>query len=210
MLLNTLFENPLLFLFIACALVICISIHEFAHAYVADKLGDSTPRLLGRVTLDPRAHLDPVGTLLLIVAGFGWGKPVPFNPYNLKHPKRDSALIALAGPASNFALAIVLALMLKGLVLYVPSQLLISFLHPFFFLTILYNLVLGVFNLIPIHPLDGFRIVNGLLPDDLSFQWLQMAPYGIYILLLLIITNTTDKLINPVISFAANLLGLSF
>ncbi len=210
MLLNTLFQNPLLFLFIAGSLVICISIHEFAHAYVADKLGDSTPRLLGRVTLNPRAHLDPIGTLLLIVAGFGWGKPVPFNPYNLKHPKRDSALIALAGPVSNFILAVILSLMLKGLVFYAPSQLLMSFLQPFLFLTILYNLVLGIFNLIPIHPLDGFRIVNGLLPDDLSYQWLQMAPYGIYILLLLIITNTTDKLINPVIGFAANLLGLSF
>lgn len=210
MLLNTLFQNPLLFLFIAVALVICISIHEFAHAYVADKLGDSTPRMLGRVTLNPKAHLDPIGTLLLIVAGFGWGKPVPFNPYNLKHPKRDSALIALAGPASNFLLAIMLSLMLRGLEFYAPAQLFMSLVQPFLFLTILYNLVLGIFNLIPIHPLDGFRIVNGLLPDDLSYQWLQMAPYGIYILLLLIITNTTDKLINPVIGFAANLLGISF
>lgn len=206
MLINTLFSNPVAFLFIMGALIICISIHEFAHAYVAHKLGDDTAYLLGRVTLDPRAHLDPIGTLLLIVAGFGWGKPVPFNPYNLAHPKRDSALIAIAGPASNFILAILLAVLFRIIHSYGIGGSIGSFFQVFFYLTIMYNLVLGVFNLIPIHPLDGFKIVNGLLNHELSLQWLQMAPYGMYILLLLIITGTTDRIIGPIIDFLARIL----
>jgi len=107
MLLELLFSNPLIFILVAAALILSISVHEFAHAYVADKLGDPTPRYLGRVTLNPKAHLDPIGTLLLVVAGFGWGKPVPFNPNNLSNPKRDAALISFAGPLSNFFMAII-------------------------------------------------------------------------------------------------------
>ena len=113
--LNLLFQEPAFFAVILVALVISLSVHEFAHAWVSDRLGDPTARQLGRVTLNPKAHIDPLGMLLLVVAGFGWGRPVPFNPLNLKYPKRDSALIALAGPASNFMLAIITAAVLKFL-----------------------------------------------------------------------------------------------
>lgn len=226
MLLRTLFEEPLLFVLVALALIICLSIHEFAHAYVASRLGDDTARLLGRVTLNPLAHLDTFGTLFLLFAGFGWGKPVPFNPYNLKNPKRDSALIALAGPVSNFILAIIFTILLR-LVIFVISNSsyssilygqvasdislfssFLSLLITFFVTVIGYNLVLGIFNLIPIHPLDGFKIVNGLLPHNLSEQWIQMAPYGIYFLMLLVFTGGTDLIVRPLLSFSLAILGL--
>ena len=102
---STLFSNPFLFLLEIIALVSALTFHEFAHAWMADKLGDPTPRLQDRLTLNPAKHLDPLGTLLLLVAGFGWGKPVEFDPFNLRHPRRDTALIALAGPVSNILMA---------------------------------------------------------------------------------------------------------
>jgi Zn-dependent protease len=183
------------------ALIISISIHEFAHAFMADKLGDNTPRLLGRVTLDPRAHLDPLGTILLLTAGFGWGRPVPFNPINMDNPKRDSALVALAGPFSNF----ILATILSGLLYFTGHN---SFLGSFLYLTIFYNVVLGVFNLLPIHPLDGFKVVAGVLPPGLYMQWMQIRPYGIYILIFMILLNVTDVVVMPIINFITTLLGL--
>jgi Zn-dependent protease len=194
--------NLLLFLLVAAALVICISIHEFFHAFIANKLGDPTAKSMGRVTLDPRAHLDPTGTLLLLVFGFGWGKPVPFDPRYLKHPKVDSALIALAGPLSNIVLAAALAGLFHGLGVDI-----FSLVGVFLALLIRYNLILAIFNLIPVHPLDGFKVVNGILPQNLSYQWLQMAPYGIWILLLLIFTGITDSVIIPLLEFSLKLLG---
>jgi Zn-dependent protease len=207
-------QNPLLFVLVAAALILSLTFHEFAHAYVANKLGDGTARMLGRLTLNPLAHLDPLGTLMLLFAGFGWGKPVPFDPYQLKNPKRDAALISLAGPMSNFILALCFALALHlidvflspatGTSLQIPALVL----SKFFYLVILYNLVLGFFNLIPINPLDGFKIVNGMLPPRLSVQWIQLAPYGIFFLMFLIITGMTSQILNPLISISLRLLGL--
>lgn len=186
---------------VCVALVLCLSIHEFAHAFAAHKLGDDTAKALGRLTLNPLAHLDPLGTLLLLVAGFGWGKPVPYNPMNLKNPARDGSLIAFAGPLSNFILALFFTLLLHILNLG-------SVLNAFFYIVIVYNLVLGFFNLIPIYPLDGFNIVSGLLPFNLRYQWLQLASYGSLILLVLVITRSTGAIIDPLINFTLNLLGL--
>jgi Zn-dependent protease len=97
-----LFQNPQFFVLVAVALIASISIHEFSHAFASNVLGDSTAKNMGRLTINPKAHLDPMGTVFLLLVGFGWGRPVPFNPMNLKNPKRDSALISLAGPLSNF------------------------------------------------------------------------------------------------------------
>src|SRR3990167_11261471 len=108
-----LFSNPIEFIIVAVLLVIAISIHEFSHAYAADHLGDPTPKLAGRLTLDPRAHLDPIGTLLIFIVGFGWGKPVPFDPFNLRDPKRDSAIISFAGPLSNLLMAILASIIIR-------------------------------------------------------------------------------------------------
>ena len=206
MLVKLLFQNPIVFILLSISLIISISIHEFAHAFIASKLGDPTAKLLGRVTLNPLAHLDPLGTFLLLFAGFGWGKPVPFNPIYLKNPKRDVAIISFAGPASNFLLAI-----LVSIVIHLTPQTdlgLFTLIHYLLYMIAFYNLVLGFFNLIPIHPLDGFKVVNGFLPHELSIQWMQMAPYGIWILLVLIMTDTTSKIVTPLITLTMGVLGL--
>ena len=194
-------EQPIVFFLVAAALIVSISIHEYAHAKVADLLGDDTARLLGRVTLDPRSHLDPVGSILLLLAGFGWGKPVPFNPINLKNPKRDTAIIAFAGPLSNFILAGILAILIR----FVGVG---SIIGSFLYFTVFYNIVLGTFNLIPVHPLDGFKIVAGLLPPSLHIQWMQMSQYGIFILLILLVTDAINVVITPIINIFLNLYGL--
>lgn len=197
---NLLFESPLTFILVALALILSLSIHEFAHAFIAYKLGDPTAKYLGRVTLDPRAHLDPIGTLLMLFAGFGWGKPVPFNPINLQNPKRDGALISIAGPVSNILLAIALAAVLH----LIKMPLLLS---GFLYLTMMFNLMLGFFNLIPVHPLDGFKVVYGLLPYNLAVQWLQMESAGLVILLIMVMTSSVGKILNPLVQFSLKLLG---
>lgn len=201
----TLFSNPLMFLVWAVSLVIVITIHEFAHAKAADTLGDPTPRSQGRLTLNPLSHLDPLGTLMILFIGFGWGRPVAFDPYNLRHPKRDIATIALAGPASNLILATILALALNFLTL----PLLLSSL---FVILIQLNVMLAIFNLVPIFPLDGEKILKGLLPNDLAIEYDNlMRQYGTIILVLMLLPiaggrSPISALISPVISFLTNLL----
>lgn len=182
------------------ALLIALTVHEAAHAFVANYLGDPTARLMGRLTLNPLAHLDPMGTLVFILtalAGFpiGWGKPVIFDPYNLQNPRRDAALISLAGPASNLILASIVSLLFR----FSPNQL--------FEAIILLNISLAIFNLIPIHPLDGGKILVALLPQKESRQYdLFLNRYGIFILLLLILPLTGGQsiigmIISPIINF---------
>ena len=192
------------FVILAISLVIAITIHEFAHAWSADRLGDPTPRLQGRLTLNPLAHLDPLGTLALLIIRFGWGKPVQFDPYNLANPKRDSALISLAGPMSNLILAVLLSLALNYLAL--PYLLI-----PLFYSLISMNIVLAVFNLVPIYPLDGEKILSGLLPTQLAHEYQTiMRQYGTMILIFMLLpiggTSPIRALISPVISFVTSLL----
>lgn len=200
-----LLSNPILFLIWAIGLVMAISIHEFAHAKAADTLGDPTPRSQGRLTLNPLSHLDPLGTLALLFLGFGWGKTVMFDPYNLRNPLKDSALIALAGPVSNILLAIVLSLILK----FVPG---IDLLTSVFPIIIFMNIMLAIFNLVPIFPLDGEKILGGLLPKELYYEYSSiMRQYGTIILILMLLpiaggTSPISALISPVISFITNLL----
>lgn len=170
--------------FFIIALVAAVTIHEFSHAWMATILGDPTARLQGRVTLNPFKHLDPIGTILLFVAGIGWGKPVPFDIRYLKYPRRDSALIAIAGPTSNLIIAILCAPALRYLLEYgTPGSWPIQFLTAMVSL----NLVLMLFNLLPLPPLDGSKIVFSLFPVKtypLLFQY-RNAGYGILIILLL-------------------------
>ncbi len=201
---NILFSNPLLFLVYIAALLAAIAVHEFSHALVADYLGDPTPRLQGRLKLNPLVHIDKFGLIFLLFFGFGWGKPVQFDPYNLKSPRRDAALISIAGPISNFIIAIGLSLVLRLFILLDQSFLytISSFvLIPFISL----NVVLGVFNLLPIHPLDGFKIVGGILPEEKAKEWYQLERYGMIFLLMLIFplgrSSMLDLIIRPVISF---------
>ena len=188
--LDILFQNPLAFVVIFGGIIIAIGIHEAAHCYMADYLGDPTPRSLGRLTLNPLAHLDPVGTLVILVTGaFGWGKPSPFDPYNLKNPRRDTALIALAGPISNLLLALGLSLVLR------LSTWPLALSTVFYFLISL-NVNLAIFNLIPIAPLDGSRI----------FLKNQSSNYSLLLLLLLIFpifggTSLASLIVSPISSF---------
>ncbi len=201
MLLSLLSQDPREFILVVVALILSLSFHEFAHAFVADRLGDGTPRAMGRYTLNPLAHLDPVGSLFLLVAGFGWGKPVPINPFNFKNPLKHQAFVALAGPMSNFILAIIVALIIKFTG---ASGLIFTFLY----LVVKFNLFLGFFNLIPFGPLDGFKIIQGFLPGDLAVQWAQMEKYGFIILLVLVITNATGNFLAPLVNSSLILLGL--
>src|SRR3989339_881320 len=163
--LSYLFTNPPLFVIYLISLLVAITVHEFSHAAASDFLGDPTPRLQGRLKLDPRVHIDGMGMLFLLLFGFGWGKPVEFDPYNLKNPHKDAALISIAGPISNFILAIILSIVLRLLILF-KLNILITIGLFIFLPMIQMNLVLGVFNLLPIHPLDGFKIVGGLLNKE--------------------------------------------
>ncbi len=210
--------NPVEFIFGLVALIVAITIHEFSHAAAAERLGDPTPRLQGRLTLNPLAHLDPLGTLMLILIRFGWGKPVQFDPYNLRHPRRDSAIISLAGPTSNIVLAIVCSLVLYALftfrLAFVGYPMVSVFVYLFLGLLqqlIIINVILAVFNLVPIHPLDGFKIVEGMLPEDKAREWHELERYGMIFLLFLLFpifggTAPVIRLISPVINFLLNLL----
>jgi len=207
------FINPVL-LIIAFAL--SLSIHEAAHAYMADRMGDPTARLMGRVSLNPLAHLDPLGTLLpffLLLTGspiiFGWGKPVPFDPYNLRHPRRDAALISFAGPASNITFATLLSLIihLAHLFLGPTASIIELFLAPI----VVLNVMWGLFNLLPLHPLDGGKVLIGLLPHDLAYKWDEILhQYGLIILIFLIFPffgiSAVILILSPVINFILSLL----
>lgn len=162
MLIQLLFANPTLFLIITVAILLAISIHEYSHAWAAYFLGDPTAKYQGRLTINPLAHLDPFGTLLLFIVGVGWGKPVPFNPYNLRNQKWGPALVGLAGPSSNFFVALIVGLSVRFLEL--PSPTLIYFFAYFVWI----NIILGTFNLIPVPPLDGSHILFTILPPSLE------------------------------------------
>ncbi len=185
---------------IVTALIAGISFHEFSHAYVADRLGDRLPRSRGRVTLNPLAHLDPAGTVLLFIVGFGWGKPVPVNPNATRNPKASLAVVAGAGPVSNFLVAAVAGIPLKAdWVPWLPpfnpgvinslirggwdAQ---QYLGLYLSAIVLVSLILGVFNLIPIAPLDGFKVAVGLLPRELSRSFAELERWGPAILIVLI------------------------
>lgn len=200
--LNLLSTSPLAFAIFAAGLIIAVTIHEFAHAIAADHLGDPTPRSQGRVSLNPLRHLDPLGSLMLLFIGFGWGKPVPFDPYNLENPRRDAALISLAGPASNIALAIIISLV-AGFIF--PSFSALA--YPLIYI----NIVLAVFNLVPIYPLDGQKILSGILPHHTAVEYESvMHRYGTIILLFMIFpffgSSPVSRLISPVINLFTSFL----
>lgn len=195
------FSDPLQLILFIVALLVAITIHEFSHALLADRLGDPTPRLQGRLTLNPLAHLDPIGTLMLILVHFGWGKPVQFDPYNLKNPQRDAALISFAGPASNIVVAAFASLVVR---LFPES---IFYLAPLIQL----NLILAVFNLIPIHPLDGGKVLIGLLEGETARMLDKfLSQYGLIILILLILpifggVPLVSVFLRPILGFLLNL-----
>jgi Zn-dependent protease len=186
MLINLLFTSPQMFAILALAIVYALTIHEFAHALAANYLGDATAKYNGRLSLNPLAHLEFFGTLMLLVAGFGWGKPVPVNPYNLRWRKWGDAAVSLAGPLVNFLSVIIFVLVFKALTPFLPGD---NLLFLFLSYLILINITLGVFNLIPIPPLDGSKILFTILPSKFDDFKRKLAINGPWILIILIILD---------------------
>lgn len=204
----------------ALPVLFAITVHEVAHGWVARQLGDPTAMMLGRLTLNPFKHIDPIGTVLvplaLIALGgviFGWAKPVPITAENLRHPKRDMALVAAAGPVSNLVMAILWALIMKA-ALMLPDGLrgLTLPLTYMGWAGININVLLMVLNLLPVPPLDGSRVVAGFLPDRLAWKYSRIENYGLIILLLLMVSGILGKIMSPPVEFVQNtlfrLLGL--
>ena len=183
---------------LALTLVVAFTIHELAHAWVAVELGDETPRRLGRLTLNPLAHLDPIGSLMLLVVGFGWAKPVPVSPYNLRYgPRVGMALVAIAGPFSNFVMALLAAIPFRVGFFALPAvwQLpagfdpVFSFLQQFLLLFIQLNLGLMLFNLLPIGPLDGIKVLRGIAPHEWDVWLNPLEQWGSFILMALFLVG---------------------
>lgn len=177
------------------ALLFAISIHEYAHAQCADIMGDPTARFMGRLTFNPLAHLDPIGAILLVVAGFGWAKGVPINVNNFRNRREGILKVSFAGPAANLFLCFIAAFMMA---LLGRMGMLSDGLYRFLFWMQLYNVWFAFFNLIPVPPLDGSRILSELLPAKQSWQFNEIVDrYGFYILIALVFTGVTSMVINP-------------
>lgn len=186
--------------FVVITLVIAFSLHEFAHAYVAYKFGDDTAKRQGRLTLNPMSHLDPLGTLFILLLGFGWAKPVPVNRNKFKRPRLAGVLVSIAGPLSNLLLAfIAVFIYFLTIKLGVYTQL------PQFFIDLFYvflnlNIVLFIFNLLPIPPLDGYRIIEDLVPIRTRIKMQEFEKYAVLIFLVIVITPISDYTIGPIFS----------
>lgn len=177
-------------------IIIAMVIHEWAHARVAYGLGDYTPKMMGRLTLNPTAHIDPFGLLLLLIAHFGWAKPVQINPYNFSNPKRDDILVSLAGPGANFVMAFItlvfMAIMAK---IEYPMT---DGMYMVFTSIMIININFGIFNLLPIPPLDGSHVLRQLLPDELAEKYDQLQQYNMIILIIILMTPVVSWILIPI------------
>ena len=205
-------ESLISFLLLFPIFMVAVVVHEVSHGWAALVLGDRTALIAGRLTLNPFKHTDLIGTIvlpitLLVVRSpfvFGWAKPVPVNVMNLRHPKRDMLWVGAAGPTANFILAVLAALFLRCVGPSVPSLVVAGTKY-----LILINLVLGVFNLIPIPPLDGSRILTGLLPLRLAREMLSLERWGVILVMLLLALGFLNRILHPAVAFLARLLGVS-
>lgn len=198
-------------------LLICLTVHEFSHGMVAYLLGDDTAKRAGRLTLNPISHIDPIGLIMLFIVHIGWAKPVPVNPYNFQNQKRDMAITAAAGPVSNFVMAIILSVVFNLLktanpnILY-SGSVIIQFSISMLVYAILINLALGIFNLIPIPPMDGSKILGGFLSDEAYYRYTAQERKGAQILMIIFAIsfvfrlNIISKIIMPPLNFFLELL----
>lgn len=191
-------------------LVISAILHEIAHGYVADRLGDPTARLAGRLTLNPLPHIDPIMSiavpLLLILSNspivFGAAKPVPVNPLMLREGRKDVALVALAGPLTNLLLAVIAALLIRFVGPLAPQVI------PMLTIVVFYNLALGFLNLIPVPPLDGSKFFSIIMPENIAQQYFALAPFGIFVLFILLLATPLGDVLNMLIFNSLHLLGV--
>lgn len=180
--------------FASLFVVFCtLPFHEYAHAFVATKLGDQTARLSGRLSLNPMRHIDPLGALMIVLVGFGYAKPVPVNPRNFKNPKVGMALTALAGPGANLLMAIVFLLLKNIILLFPTSNPIVLALAYFFIFAASINIGLAVFNLLPIPPLDGSRILQLIIPSKYYFKFLQYERYVVIVVFVLLLTGILSR-----------------
>ena len=187
-------SDPLALAITLAAVVVAATVHEFAHALVADRLGDPTARNLGRLSLNPLVHLDLLGTLFFVVFGFGWARPVPVNPRNFEDPRRGMLQVALAGPLANVTLAFLVGALLKA-----PGLALDSLTAAALLTLIRINIILALFNLIPIPPLDGSRILEALLVGRQALTYHRLQPYGTLLLLVLLYTGIVGRVMLPAV-----------
>ncbi len=196
-LISLLFSNPALFIILAALLLYSVIAHEVAHGWVAYLFGDDTAMRYGRLTLNPASHLDPIGTLMLFMVGFGWARPVPVDYYSLKNTRLGLFSVALAGCATNILIAIIALILLQFE--NIAANPVLSNILP---IVVKINIILGAFNLIPIPPLDGSKILMSFLPESAQQSLATLEPYGFFILVFLLFTG----LLNPAIVFMQNLI----
>ncbi len=195
-------------------LLISLTIHEYSHGYVAYKLGDDTAKRAGRLTLNPISHIDPLGLIMLFIARIGWAKPVPINPYNFNDQKRDMAISAAAGPVSNFAFAIILSVIFNLIKKANPGFQFFSgeLIYFMFVYAIIINIALGLFNLIPVPPMDGSKILGGFLSDEAYYKYTAQEKRGAQILMIVLVVsfvfrlNIIGAIIMPPLNFFLKLL----
>ncbi len=208
----------------AIPILIAIILHEIAHGCVANKLGDPTAKMTGRLTLNPIAHIDPFGTIIMPIMlfiftngsfVFGYAKPVPINPYNFRNPKRDMAISAAAGPVSNLLIAIASVLLIRYMIIpaavVAPADIVVRVLSPVRLMlkrSILINIILAAFNLIPIPPLDGGRVLHGLLPRRQALALEKIEPFGMIIVLVLVMTGTANYIVLPLIRIFESIIAM--
>ncbi len=204
-LLSLLFSNPALFIILALTLLYSVIFHEVAHGWVARLFGDDTAWRHGRLTLNPVSHLDPMGTLMLFLVGFGWAKPVPVDYYNLKKTRFGFFSVALAGCATNILIAVIALILLQ--LGPVNDNSALSAILP---VVIRINIILGAFNLIPIPPLDGSKILMSFLPLDAQESLARLEPYGFFILVFLLFTGLLNPVINLMQSLIYSFIALLF
>lgn len=186
------------------ALLLALTVHEYAHAVVADSMGDPTPRFMGRLTMNPLKHLDPVGTIMLLFAGFGWAKPVEVNPNYFRNGRKSMMAVSFAGPGSNFLLAF-MALFLSAVFSVMGYAK--SGIYTFLFWVQLYNIWFALFNLMPIPPLDGSKILLSILPGRYAYEYIKIEQYSFILLIVLVFSGFTGMVLRPLAQFILNSMG---